>query len=169
MSNLYANPWSTPVTNHSWFVTPGDDNRDYTLTRKYRQSIIDRCFIVGTKNSPTWAWWGYPAIMAGLQSYHIVGTCYKPWWKYFHVFPIMYFTNSILIRAVKESFVEYQVHKLLTWGQFEISSAKRRLAGAKESPVNVAEARTPGDIDGMGSILGGGVLQPPTARLGTFF
>ena len=80
----------------------------------------------------------------------------------FRLFPVLYLGNSIVIRLMKESYVEYQIHKVLSWGQYEISSAKRRLGSAKETPVPIAPHRTPGQTDTLLALNGrSGMLTHP--------
>ncbi|KAJ9444192.1 hypothetical protein DIPPA_14489 [Diplonema papillatum] len=147
MPNTFITPWSNPVTNHSWFVAPADDARDYTLTRKYRQGLMDRQLFWGTRYSPKWSYYGGPTVIAGFLSWFVAHRGYRQWWVGFYFFPAFFVSIATLIRFHREFYFEYQIHKILTWGQFELSAAKRRLAGAKEHPVPTAERRSEYDLD----------------------
>eukprot|EP00754_Rhynchopus_humris_P048187 Rhum_TRINITY_DN7611_c0_g1::Rhum_TRINITY_DN7611_c0_g1_i1::g.23787::m.23787 len=160
MTHAFVTPWSTPVTEHTWYVASADEKKDYALTRKYRQSIIDKHFVIGTRYSPTWAYWGPPAIMAGFQSWWCVSTTYRPYWRHFAYFPVFYFLDMVLHRMWREMYAEYQIHKILTWGQYEISASKRRAGGAKDHAVTVSERRTLNDYEGMALGHKNGTILP---------
>ena len=109
-----------------------------------------------TRLTPT----GPPAVMAAFQSYWSVATTYRPFWRHFHYFPLYYFLDMVLHRMWREMYAEYQIHKILTWGQFEISSAKRRAGGAKEHATVVSERRSVNDYDGFALGHKNGTILP---------
>eukprot|EP01063_Lacrimia_lanifica_P028932 TRINITY_DN431_c0_g1_i1.p1 TRINITY_DN431_c0_g1~~TRINITY_DN431_c0_g1_i1.p1 ORF type:complete len:158 (+),score=44.17 TRINITY_DN431_c0_g1_i1:48-521(+) len=147
MPNTWVTPWAKPTTQHNWYVAPTDEKRDYNLTRKYRQSIIDKSVFWGTRFSPTWSYWGPPAFWSAGLSYWAVQRHQKPFWMQFLYFPAYYASLLFVIRYHREFYFEYQIHKVLTWGQHELGHAKRRMAAGKESPVPTSERRTKEDWD----------------------
>eukprot|EP01064_Diplonema_japonicum_P020779 TRINITY_DN30356_c0_g1_i1.p1 TRINITY_DN30356_c0_g1~~TRINITY_DN30356_c0_g1_i1.p1 ORF type:complete len:158 (+),score=5.84 TRINITY_DN30356_c0_g1_i1:45-518(+) len=148
MPNTLITPWSKPTTQHHWFVAPADDKKDYHLTRRYRQTILDRHIVWGSRYSPTWSYWGPPGLGAAFISYMTVNRAYRPWWMNFWYFPATYFLLLTVVRFNREFYFEYQIHKILTWGQHELGQAKRRIQGGKETALHVSERRGVEDRDG---------------------
>eukprot|EP01065_Artemidia_motanka_P051961 TRINITY_DN9261_c0_g1_i1.p1 TRINITY_DN9261_c0_g1~~TRINITY_DN9261_c0_g1_i1.p1 ORF type:complete len:160 (+),score=25.02 TRINITY_DN9261_c0_g1_i1:101-580(+) len=147
-------PWSAPVTQHDWYIVPDDDARDYQLSKRYRQSIVDHSVLYwGTRYSPFWAYWGPSAIAATFVAFIGSVRNHRPWWNFFIIFPGVYLFHFTLWRWQNNNRWEYQMHKLLTWGQHEIGFAKRRTSAGKQFSVPQAE-RTPHDLDGSWNFRG---------------
>eukprot|EP01060_Flectonema_neradi_P000875 TRINITY_DN1051_c3_g1_i1.p1 TRINITY_DN1051_c3_g1~~TRINITY_DN1051_c3_g1_i1.p1 ORF type:complete len:178 (+),score=16.87 TRINITY_DN1051_c3_g1_i1:78-611(+) len=147
MPNTYITPWSAPTTNHSWYVAPSDDSKDYQLTRKYRQMVIDRQLVWGTRYAPTWSYWGPPITMGAITSYFMVIRGMMPWWLSFHYFGGTVLAINFMLRWHREFYFEYQLHKILTWGQFELSYSKRRMLGEKDKAMQLPDRKTKEDFD----------------------
>ena len=85
--------------------------------------------------------------IAGGISYWIVGRGMMPWWMGFQTFGATLFAVNFLMRWHREFYFEYQLHKILTWGQFEISHGKRRILGEKDKALTLPDRRTKDDLD----------------------